>query len=583
MHSGNDYDKIIKAIDFFSQDLHEEQFSRYGYPFLHDLLNLKKSAFYMVKDFKNEESPFILTHKINSTVGLEIINNSKQLKNLAVFHGRYLDSNFDQYFPKSLLDQVAINLIIPIINKSVLYGFIISEDHLSYEGRRDYLSVINTVINMSFSYIVNHQILEERSTALRSEVYNLNMLTHLIAEIVSEKNLNNLYDLCIDSVRELTASAYTTVVFYDEILGKYATKASRDIIEHENLMLSYELNNKAIEITEKIYDVEVDFEKLDEIFVNAEHFRRINAKYILMMFDDRFQGFITIGKPVNGSKLDESTLYKINTIAQFILIAIKNANYIAKIERQNSLIESQLKTMKNLNEALNIINTCETSDELIDVVMTTLDIQFDVENYFFIKKEVAGTSMLYKKGDYEELIIDLKKLPSNFEYYYNVDLIPKLLNIDSDGHNCLIVAPIRIKESQEIRIYGYLIITKVKEKLEAYQLTAIKTISQLISPVIKSFIKIKSIEKDFLINKEALFLSKVNEALRVKKEYDLNFFIQYKKITENPFQEKREKIPNSYIFKNYCFKIIYDQKSVNEPWHLIEINNIEELIQYFAC
>jgi hypothetical protein len=269
MHSGNDYDKIIKAIDFFSQDLHEEQFSRYGYPFLHDLLNLKKSAFYLVKDFKNEESPYTLTHKINSTVDLEIINNSKKLKNLAVFHGRYLDSNFDQYFPESLLEQISINLIIPIINKSVLYGFIISEDQLAYQGRRDYLSVINTVINMSFSYIVNHQILEERSTALRSEVYNLNMLTHLIAEIVSEKNLDNLYGLCIDSVRELTASAYTTVVFYDEISGKHITKASRDIIEHENLMLSYELNNKEMKITEKIFDVEVDFEKLDKIFATS--------------------------------------------------------------------------------------------------------------------------------------------------------------------------------------------------------------------------------------------------------------------------------------------------------------------------
>lgn len=581
MHSGTDYDKIIKAIDFFSQELHEEQFSRYGYPFLHDLLNLKKSAFYMVKDFKNVESPYLLTHKINSTIDFEIISNSKQLKNLAVFHGRYLDDNFDQYFPKGLLDQTAINLIIPIINKSVLYGFIISEDHLPYEGRLDYLSVINTVINMSFSYIVNHQILEERSTALRSEVYNLNMLTHLIAEIVSEKNLDNLYDLCIDSVRELTASSYTTLVFYDEILGKYATKASKDIVEQENLMLSYELNNKAVEITEKIYDVTVDFEKLDKIFVNAEQFRRINAKHVLMMFDDRFKGFITIGKPVNGSKLDASVLYKINTIAHFILIAIKNANYIAKIERQNSLIESQLKTMKNLNEALNIINTCETSDELIDVVMTTLDIQFDIENYFFIKKEVLGTSMLFKKGNYEELIIDLKQLPSDFEYYYHVDSIPNVLNIHSNGDNCLIVAPIKIKESEEVTIYGYLIITKVREKLEEYQLTAIKTISQLISPVIKSFIKTEAVEKNYLINEEVLFLSKVKEALHAKKEYNLNFFIQYKKANQKPFQKEKIKMEGIYTFNSYDFSIVYDRKKVNESWHLIEINSMNELIQQF--
>ena len=582
MHSVNDYDKIIKAVDFFSQDLHEEQFYRYGYPFLHDLLDLKKSAFYIVDDFKNDDSPYILTHKINSELNIKTIDNSRQLKNLAVFHGRYVNENFDQYFSKDLLDEITVNLIIPIINKSVLYGFIISEGEQPYVGRLNYLSVVNTVINMSFSHIVNHQILEERSTALRSEVYNLNMLTHLIAEIVSEKDLERLYNLCIDSVRELTASAYTTVVFYDEISEKYDTKVSRDIVNHKNLMLSYELKTKELCAVKKIYNVEKDFKQLEKIFVDAEQFKRIEANYVLMMFDESLQGFITIGKPVNDQKIGESILYKINTIAHFILIAIKNAKYIERIERQNRLIDAQLKTMKNLNEALSVINTCESLDELVDVVMTTLDIQFDIENYLFIRIEDNGSSIIFKEGKYKDLIIDVEKLPLSFEYYYNVDSFSRFFDIDSEEHNCLVLAPIKLKLYQEEKIFGYLIITKVKEKLEDYQLTAIKTMSQLISPVIKSFKKIETIENKYLVDEEAVFLSKVKEALYAKKEYNLNFYIQYKKLNQRPFQKKNSNIKNIFTFSNYSFGIIHDPKEVIESWDLIEINNLQELKQGFS-
>jgi hypothetical protein len=213
--------------------------------------------------------------------------------------------------------------------------------------------------------------------------------------------------------------------------------------------------------------------------------------------------------------------------------------------------------------------------------MTTLDIQFDIEKCFFAKNENRDITMLFKAGNYEGLKLNPEKLPSTFEYFYNIDSIPSMLNIDSDGHNCLIIAPIKIKDYQEEKIYGYLIITKVKEKLEEYQLTAIKTMSQLISPVIKSFLKTETIEKNYLINEEVLFLSKVKEALHAKKEYNLDFFIQYKKANQKPFQKERIIMEGVYTFDSYDFSIVYDRKKVNKQWQLIEINSIEELLQKF--
>lgn len=581
MHSTNDYEKITKAIEFFSQNLHEEQFTSYGYPFLHDLLDLKKSALFMLKDLKNKQSPYTLLQRINTDLDVKTIESSKVLKNLAILHGRYLINNFDQYFEKSLLNNTAINLVIPIINESVLYGFIISIDELPYSGNLDYLQVVNIIMNMSFSHIIDQKILKERSSLLRSEVYNLNMLTHLIAEIVAEKDLNKLYDLCIDSIRELTASAYTTVVFYDEIEEKFVTKKSKDIVEQSDLILSYVLNKDNKNDLKNIYNVEKEFGLLESMFVESENFKRVNAKYIIMMIDEELKGFITISKPVNEKEINESILYKINTIAHFILIAIKNASYIEKIERQNKVIESQVNTMKSLNEAISIINTCESLDELIDILIMTLEIQFDIEKCFFLNRWNEEDQLVTNTNDYENLRINTDDLPITFDYDYDRSSIERILNINSEGHNCLIIAPIKIMKLDGEEIIGYLIITQVKEKLEENQLTAIKTISQLISPVIKSFIKVKTIEEDYLVDEEAIFLRRVQEAIDAKKAYHLDFFILYKKINQKPFQMKRNKISDCYTFKNHCFKIVYDQKNVDASWHLIEINTMEELIQYF--
>jgi len=45
---------------------------------------------------------------------------------------------------------------------------------------------------------------------------------------------------------------------------------------------------------------------------------------------------------------------------------------------------------------------------------------------------------------------------------------------------------------------------------------------------------------------------------------------------------KRNKASNAYTFKNYSFQITHDKKNIDASWHLIEIDCIEELIQYFA-
>lgn len=582
MHSTDDYYKVTKAIEFFSQNLHEEQFARYGYPFLHDLLDLEKSALFMLKNFKNEQSPYVLTHRIKTDLDVKVIKNSKILKNLAILHGRYLTHNFDHYFNENLLNDTSINLVIPIINESVLYGFIISIDDMPYSGNLGHLQIVNIIMNMSFSHIIDQKILKERSSLLRSEVYNLNMLTHLIAEIVAEKDLNKLYDLCIDSIRELTASAYTTVVFYDEIAEKFVTKVSKDIVEQNNLVLSYELKEDRTNNFKNIYNVEKDFELLDKIFVNAENFNRINAKYVLMMSDKDLKGFITISKPVNEKEIDESLLYKINTIAHFILIAVKNASYIEEIEKQNAIIESQMITLKNLNDSISIINACESLDELIDVLITTLEVQFDIEKCFFINRWDQENELVTNRDDYVNLKVNVDKLPVKFDYDYDSSSIKKILNVESEEHNCLIVAPIKIMTLDREEIIGHLIITQVKERLEEHQLTAIKTISQLISPVIKSFLKVKTIEEHYLVDEEAIFLKKVEEAIDAKKAYHLDFFILYKKINQKPFQMNSKKISECYTFKNHSFKIIHDKKNIDASWHLLEINSIEELIHYFS-
>lgn len=583
MNSNINFNKIIKTIDFFSQDLHQEQFIKYGLKYLHDLMQLETSYLYLQDNYSNKKSNFKLVNSVNSKREFKTVEFTDKLSRLATLHGRYLTSNFSKYFDDSFFEYSNINLVMPIINKSRLLGFIVSEGEKDFSDNMKYLNAINIILNMSLSKIINNELLTNQSDDLKAEIYNLNLLSHLTAQIISERNLENLYFLCIDSVRELTASAYTTLAFQDEITNNLTIKKSKDIVNSNEFYFDFETYDYNVKDLKHLYSISDDEEELRKIFINYDDFKKIEAEHIILMIDKEIKGFITISKAVNDKKCSPKILFKIKSIAYFIYISIMNAKYIDNIERKNNLIKKQIETLKRLNRSIENINSTESLSELIDVVMTTIKIEFNINKCIFLKKENENFKIMNHFGYKEPIKVNSCNLEKNFYYEFSTNNLDKYLITSENHSNCFISAPIVINDIFQDKIIGYIIITEAKDKLQEYQLTAIKAISNLISPVIKSFEKVENLKSKYIRNEKELFINKVKEYLEDKKNIELNFYINYKKLNSIPFKEENYDFikDDFYIFDSHIFSLSYNKLSNDYYDKSFKINSLEELYDEF--
>ena len=123
-------EKILTSVDYFSQFLSLEQILSYGYEFFHDTLGLKASAIYYLDD-----DTYKLVSKIVDDYDIKLKEHKKndKINNIATLYGRILYENFQKYFDEDFVDYFDPELIIPLIVKDKLYGFIIS-DGFSYDN-----------------------------------------------------------------------------------------------------------------------------------------------------------------------------------------------------------------------------------------------------------------------------------------------------------------------------------------------------------------------------------------------------------------------------------------------------------------
>lgn len=580
MNHNDKINRLLQAIDFFSQDLHKEQFIKYGHHYLHDILDLEASCFFVRKDILNKHSDFVCANAINADVCDFKVKSSRKLSKLATLHGRYLTKDFDKYFDESPITDPSVNLVVPVINHSQLLGFIVSSGSYVFEIDSDYMLAINRVINMSFGRLINKLILKNQSQKLKTEVYNLNMLMHLTGQIISETDLESLLDLGIDSIRELTASTCTTIAYKDPVTEKLHLKKTKDIIRNREFSMAFEMNAIEVSNLNRIYSIEKDFVELSRIFKNPEKLMALDAKYIILMIDNGIEGFISISESVNEKEIDQGILYQINTIAFFILIAMKNAYYISEIRSKNTKINRQLKALNQLNMSMENINASETIEELMLVVGETMEIQFGIRN-FALLRSVDDCLKIVKHTYGDSLTIDFDRLPKRFYYSYQQEEATTYLNVSIECCNCLVIAPIKNIDITGEKILGYIIITEVEDILRQERLKVIESISHSISPVLKSFTKIEDMSKRMIVDNQKAFEHKVLTAIEDQRKYGFEFYIAYKKLSNNPFEKLQVTMSNVYIFNNYMFTILYDDVDKHLYDEIFKVKELGDLYKYF--
>ncbi len=489
----NRYLKLQEAVDFFSQSLHVEQLMAYGYELIHRSLSLKQSALFMLQE---QRYTLLMQNHYEITAFDEPENPNHKL--LAERFGRVLTKDFERYFSEVLVSSFHVEMVIPIINKEHLVGFILSSGTnfgLLDDEILEFTSSINQLMNKAYEHASAYSALEIKNLELDKRVFNLFFINHSSRLLMSELNLNQLYSLCVDIVRELTASAITTFFVTDESSQKMLLKGYKNIVAFDQYYdeLAYpRLQNSPIKA---VYHMGTEREALEQIVQDLTPLDNVKAEHVIFIVKEKVLGLITISKPVNHSDYDKTVLELIVSIANSIYIAMNNAIQFHEIQVQERQLAAKVQAISSLNRSIKNIQSCQTIDEMIEIVMQTLLYGFGVERLAILLEDEKSRVCVSHHGfdekpNWLETLTD-KQLAMQVAFTENqASQIVKTLGLEErylqDDHNCLIILPIEmdvITEAGQLRL-GTLFIDKLSHPLQPQDEMAFEALVNAIAPYI---------------------------------------------------------------------------------------------------
>ncbi|BEP28621.1 hypothetical protein [Helicovermis profundi] len=568
--------KVLTTIDFFSQILSFEQIISYGYEFFHSTLNLDKSLLYV--KYSNK---YLMKKSIGYTNYISEYDYSMKLKSIATLYGRIMYKDFDKYFEENFYKHYNTEVIIPIIVRDELIGFIISNGfkdknnvHISKEYNEGMKNLLNLALTIALDTDKNTKLKKE----LDKKIFNLFFVNQSTKMIMAELDLSKLYSLCIDIIRELTSSSITSFGLYDELRKKIVIKGYSDIVNFKKYYSEIDLISKNATNLKIIYNLDTDRDELSKIFVDVSEFDRLSAKYVILLIKNDILGFVTVGEPVNGKKYEDDTLVQIESMAKSIYISITNALYFNKIAFQKEIIEKQLNDIKNLNRMVKNINSCSDMNELCEIAIETINIGYDVSKAFILVN-VGNQFNVVSKIGYEKntkIIVNDEFISLNTEesyVEYDNTKYEDFFDISCGGNrpdsNCLLISPIKINSFDIFNnnIYGYIVVTETYSLLNNNQMIIVDSISNSIAPLLKQFLTVNQIKKTMVEDSKIKFLKTLDNYFDSKNNYFMDFKLYYKVILSKPFEKTNLDMYSNYefwYFDNTVLFLNYNDEEIDE-------------------
>jgi len=565
---------LFQAIDFFTQSLHLEQLSFYGYEMVHEMLGLKSSALFI-----REGGVYRLRYQKGYSLSEYDIVDTDRLKTVATLFGRIMTTEQNDYFVPEHLEKFQVKLVIPLIVKDQMVGFVLSDGLKSGEMTDKLLPfafAVMQLMNRAYENALNFQELEAKNYELDKKIFNLFFINHCSRTLLSELNLDRIYGICIDILRELTASSVTSFGVYDETRDRIVLKGYQDILTFGSLYTELELCSEYHNPSKIVYHLEHDRAELDRIFVNCEEFVRLKAEYIVLLVKDRILGFVTLGKPVSERVYDRTLFELIETIATSIYISIVNAQQFKQITVQNEIIHAKFETLQQMNRIIQNINSCESLDQLCEIALQSLEIGYGVGKGFLCLYDEDDTLRVmgdihipHLKGQVLREGSALEELKDKGVYY---DFSISGLNgffpeFESERHvdaNCLVIAPIRIDRMAlgDRGTLGYLVVFETSDVLREEEVLLIDTLANSVAPIVFQMNENERIQKLHTVNQEATLVEMIKEKLQNRLEYFIDFQIWYKHMPIMPFEERNLKGFEEYpcfLVEQYLFCPVEDE------------------------
>lgn len=379
------YTGLIHAIEFFSQKLSMDQIIDSAFDFVNELLLLERSVVFVLQGSN------YVPKKIKGYYDTVVpIKNNDNLQNLAILYGTLIHDTvqLEKYFDKSIIASYGVTTVIPLIIENSLFGFIFISSKTAGEMHSDdYIisEALMRLFNNALEYYKRYEELQEANKELDEKVFNLFAINQSSKALLSELNMEVLYNLSVDVFSELTQSAVTGFFLYDDKSETYMLKSFKDIF-HSDKELYLGLSQRKlarIDINRLIVHLKnaADVAYFNSLFIEqADILDALQAQYVVFLIKNgRILGFVTLANTVTGMEYRKSIFELIESLASATYIALSNAQLFKQVNEQKKIIQSKLDRVVSLNVLMKNINSSLTMDTLLELTAKTMEISFDVE------------------------------------------------------------------------------------------------------------------------------------------------------------------------------------------------------------
>jgi transcriptional regulator with GAF, ATPase, and Fis domain len=525
---------LVQAIEFFSQEINQDQIIDGAFDFVNELLTIERSAVFI-----EQGDNYILKKVKGFSEKISKIEKTEKHESLAIYHGfiLYEVEEILKYFSMDIVDAFSVHMVIPLINETRLLGFILISNKTEGNFASDDLIIsvaLMRLINNSLDNYINYEKMVCKNKQLDEKIFNLFAINQSSKALLSELSLEVLFNLSVDVFSELTQSVTTGFVLYDNKSEKYELKAFRDVmnLSHspelqltQNKMAMVDINRMIIDCnnTKDVYYFNSIFKEGIESVI-----KNLKTKYIVLLIkSSKILGFVTLGEKVTGTGYKSSMFELIESMASSTYIALINAQLFKKVNEQKDLIQNKLDKLISLNNLMRNINSSVKIDVLMELTLKTLEVAFEVDKAIFATYNSEKNSFSISKT----LNIETRKreIKTNAEWKKvfegdvvfepNEEAVKKYLSKplldDVEKYGGILLVPIYI-DRIELEMLGCIIVLKYKDiKLddEEHKLT-LETIAGHIAPVVSNLHTIEEQNKFLLPNYIELFKKDLKQEIK---------------------------------------------------------------------
>ncbi|MBC7961204.1 MAG: hypothetical protein H7X94_15195 [Vallitaleaceae bacterium] len=536
------YAGILSAIEFFSQKFELEQLISYAFDFSNDLLQPDQIAIWNLQD-----QQYILSQS-NGYETAFTFEYQQQYDQIVYFHaGLMYGKNISLLLPPEISEVFNPDFCIPLIMDKSFFGIIAlkrsggnpfnSEDEI-------FASALMNLFSSALTNYSSYKHIEIAKAQLDQKIFNLFAMNHSTKALLSELSLNNLYDLAISVFSELTQSSFTTFFIKDVISENYKLMGCKNVRSHTlNLDITLFENHSQHSRLPILIDMSDKKNRdlfLDHFFNGSEILQKINPLYIVLLKkSDEIVGFVSLGTKVNDTKYDNSIFELVESLASATYIAISNALYIEEINKQKLMMDTKLRELVRLNELMKNINSANSYDKVIQLVMDTLNVSFGVDMGFFAlyNEETSDFTVPHKinmKKNLNHLEMIPQWLPLTkgepilvYEEEKVVNFLPKeAINAFIKNPSGVALIPVYM-EQIDIRLIGFfaLLTSRKKYLVTEESLVSLDAIATHIAPVIYQLEYSDGIKNSYKPDYAVFFLKKLRIEIEEAIDFGLDLFV----------------------------------------------------------